>query len=57
MDSAEPLSCPLSCYWVAPPPESRPQEVARPMAMQYQVIFDSCLKDAISRRIVSGLYI
>ncbi|KAI9550322.1 hypothetical protein GHT06_001752 [Daphnia sinensis] len=40
----------LACYWVCPPAESRPLELGRPMAMQYNVVYDTSAKeDAISK--------
>nr|CAG4642337.1 EOG090X020Z [Evadne anonyx] len=47
--------CPLTCYWVSPPPESRPQELARPMAMKYTVVPDSYIDQAVYHDIESCL--
>nr|SVE74044.1 EOG090X020Z [Daphnia barbata] len=38
---------PLTCYWVSPPTESRPLELGRPMAMQYNVVYDVSIKDDV----------
>lgn len=35
----------MACFWISPPPESRPQEVGRPMAMQYTLYHDSTSVD------------
>lgn len=45
--------CPLTCYWVSPPPESRPQELARPMAMKYTMVSDASINQAVYHDIVS----
>ena len=45
--------CPLTCYWVSPPPESRPQELARPMAMKYNMVSDTQIDQAVHNDIVS----
>nr|SVE73415.1 EOG090X020Z [Daphnia atkinsoni] len=37
----------LSCYWVCPPAESRPLELGRPMAMQYNVVYDTSVQDDV----------
>nr|CAH0107839.1 unnamed protein product [Daphnia galeata] len=37
----------LTCYWVSPPTESRPLELGRPMAMQYNVVYDTTVKDDV----------
>ncbi|XP_046464579.1 MPN domain-containing protein-like isoform X2 [Daphnia pulex] len=37
----------LTCYWVSPPTESRPLELGRPMAMQYNVVYDATVKDDV----------
>jgi len=47
--------CPLTCYWVSPPPESRPQELARPMAMKYNMVSDTQIDQAVHNDIESCL--
>jgi len=47
--------CPLTCYWVSPPPESRPQELARPMAMKYNVVSDAHIDQPVYHDIESCL--
>nr|CAG4649976.1 EOG090X020Z [Sida crystallina] len=44
-------SSPMACYWVVPPPEARPQEVAKPMAMQHNVIVDSSFEDGVVSKV------
>jgi hypothetical protein len=42
----------LVCYWVMPPPESRPQEYGRPMLMSYSVNQDQFLsQDALNEMV------
>ena len=47
-------SYPMNCYWVSPPPESRPLEVARPMNMQHNVVVDPSIEEDVTSNIVSG---
>jgi hypothetical protein len=42
----------LTCYWVSPPTESRPLELGRPMAMQYNVVYDATVKDDVVPKLV-----
>nr|SVE79350.1 EOG090X020Z [Daphnia magna] len=42
----------LACYWVCPPAESRPLELGRPMAMQYNVVYDTCAKEDLVSKLV-----
>ena len=44
----------MNCYWVSPPPESRPLEVARPMNMQHNVVVDPSIEEDVISNIVSG---
>jgi len=44
----------MNCYWVSPPPESRPLEVARPMSMQHNVVVDPSIEEDVISNIVSG---
>nr|CAG4643045.1 EOG090X020Z [Ilyocryptus agilis] len=37
----------LSCFWVSPPAEARPQELGRPMSMQYNLVYDSGIKEEV----------
>nr|CAG4641497.1 EOG090X020Z [Eurycercus lamellatus] len=41
----------LTCYWVSPPPESRPQELGRPMAMQYNLVYGTNVKEEVVPKI------
>nr|CAG4646851.1 EOG090X020Z [Megafenestra aurita]SVE92250.1 EOG090X020Z [Megafenestra aurita] len=53
MESSQTASpCHLMCYWVSPPPESRPLELGRPMAMQYNVVYDTSVKDEVIPKLV-----
>lgn len=41
----------MTCYWVSPPAESRPQELGRPMSMQYNLVHDGAVnnQDIVAR--------
>lgn len=43
---------PATCFWVSPPTEARPQELGKPMAMQYNVVYDSSVKEEVIPKIV-----
>nr|CAG4636814.1 EOG090X020Z [Ceriodaphnia reticulata]SVE72796.1 EOG090X020Z [Ceriodaphnia reticulata] len=46
----------ITCFWVSPPAESRPLELGRPMAMQYNVVYDNSIKDDVVPKLVAYLY-
>nr|SVE70282.1 EOG090X020Z [Daphnia similis]SVE72170.1 EOG090X020Z [Daphnia similis] len=45
----------LACYWVCPPAESRPLELGRPMAMQYNVVYDASAKEDVVSKLETCL--
>ncbi|XP_057364736.1 MPN domain-containing protein-like [Daphnia carinata] len=45
----------LACYWVCPPAESRPLELGRPMAMQYNVVYDTSAKEDVVSKLETCL--
>lgn len=46
----------LSCYWVCPPAESRPLELGRPMAMQYNVVYETSVQDDVVPKLVKNSF-
>lgn len=46
----------MICYWVSPPAESRPLELGRPMAMQYNVVYDASIRDEVVPKLVRMIF-